>query len=140
MILTEKCCYHKNHEFSYLTEAGTYPQLPTQPNSFLIIFKLIQQSNNYNMVILSCLAKKNQNLNLRKKSSVYYWKLHFQGRNACKLPFLVINWTFFPRIQILIFLRETTQNDHDRLLYKFENDQKHFGCVESCGYTPASFK
>ena len=25
MILTEKCCYHKNHEFSYLTEAGAYP-------------------------------------------------------------------------------------------------------------------
>ena len=52
-----------------LTEAGAYPQLPTQPNFFLIIFKLIQQSI---MVILSCLAKKNQNLNSRKKSSVYY--------------------------------------------------------------------
>ena len=32
------------------------------------------------------------------------------------------NFTLF-RIQILIFLRETTQNDHNRLLYKFENDQ-----------------
>ena len=94
---------------------------PKTTKIFLIIFKLIQQSI---MVILSCLAKKNQNLNLRKKSSVYYWKLRFQGRNACKLPFLVINWTFFPRIQILIFLCETTQNDHNRLLYKFENDQK----------------
>ena len=31
---------------------------------------------------------------------------------------------FFPRIQILIFLREATQNDHNILLYKFENDQK----------------
>ena len=60
---------------------------------FLIIFKLIQQAI---MVILSCLAKKNQNLNSWKKSSVYYWKLRFQGRNTCKLPFLVINWTFFP--------------------------------------------
>ena len=38
-------------------------------NFFLIIFKLIQQSN---MVILSCLAKKNENLNSKKKSSVYY--------------------------------------------------------------------
>ena len=28
------------------------------------------------------------------------------------------------RIQILIFLRETTQNDHNSLLYKFENDQE----------------
>ena len=46
------------------------------------------------MVILSCLAKKNQNLNSRKKSSVYYWKLCFQVRNAHKPPFSVINWTF----------------------------------------------
>ena len=106
-----------------LTEAGAYPQLPTQPK-IMFGFKLIQRSN---MVILSCLAKKNQNLNLRKKSSVYYWKLHFQGRNAHKPPFSVINWTFFPQIQILIFLREATQNDHIRLLYKFETE--HFFLV-----------
>ena len=101
-------------------------RISTTPNTtkfFLIIFKLIQQSI---MVILSCLTKKNQNLNSWKKSSVYYWKLRFQGRNACKLPFLVINWTFFPRIQILIFLCQTTQNDHNRLLYKLENCQKKF--------------
>ena len=45
-------------------------RISTTPNTtkyFLIHFKLIQQSN---MVILSCLTKKNQNLNLRKKSSV----------------------------------------------------------------------
>ena len=48
----------------YLTEAGAYPQLPTQPKKKMFGFKLIQQSN---MVILSCLAKKNQNLNARKK-------------------------------------------------------------------------
>ena len=115
-------------------------RISTAPNTtkfFLILFKLIQQSN---MVILSCLAKKNQNLNARKKSSVYYWKLRFQARNPHKPPFSVINWTFFPRIQILIFLREATQNDHIRLLYKFENDQKNFGCVGSCGYAPASVK
>ena len=45
---------------------------------------------------------------------------------------------FFPQIQILIFLRRTIQNDHNRLLYKFENDQKKIGCVGSCGYAPAS--
>ena len=113
-------------------------RISTTPNTtkiFLIIFKLIQESI---MVILSCLARKNQNLNSRKKTSVYYWELHFQGRNACKLPFLVINWFFFPRIQILSFLRETTQNAHNSLLYKFENDQKNFGCLGSCGYAPAS--
>ena len=92
------------------------------------------------MVILSCLAKKNQNLNARKKSSVYYWKLHFQGRNAHKPPFSVIKWTFFPRSQILIFLPKSIQNNHIRLLYKFENDQTNFGCVGSCGYAPASVK
>ena len=101
-------------------------RISTTPNTtkfFLIIFKLIQQSI---MVILSCLARKNQNLNSRKKTSVYYWELHFQGRNACKLPFLVINWTFFPWIQILSFLCKTTQNAHNSLLYKFENYQKKF--------------
>ena len=41
---------------------------------------------------------------------------------------------FFPLIQILIFLCEATQNDHIRLLYKFERDKKNFGCVGSCGY------
>ena len=48
------------------------------------------------------------------------------GVSALKTQLSVINWTwtFFPRIQILIFLRETTQNDHNRLQYKFENDRK----------------
>ena len=41
-----------------------------------------------------------------------------------KITNSVINWTFFPLIQILIFLREATQNDHIRLLYKFEKDKK----------------
>ena len=76
----------------HLTEAGTYPQLPTQP-FFLITFKPIQQSN---MVILSCPAKKNQNLNLRIKSSVYYWKGGFVGVSGLKTQLSVINWTFFP--------------------------------------------
>ena len=53
---------------------------PNTTNFFLIIFKLMQQSD---MVILSCPAK----------------------------------WTFFPRIHILIFLREATQNYQIRLLY-----------------------
>ena len=100
-------------------------RISTTPNTtknILIIFKLIQQSN---MVILSCLAKKNQNLNLRKKSSVYYWKGRFVGVSGLKTQLSVINWTFFPRIQILIFLREATQNDHIRLLYKFEKDKKN---------------
>ena len=42
----------------------------------------------------------------------------------------------------MIFLCETTQNDNNRLLYKFENDQNNFGCVGwvGCGYEPASVK
>ena len=43
---------------------------PNTTKKICALFKLIQRSN---MVTLSCLAKKNQNLNLRKKSSVYYW-------------------------------------------------------------------
>ena len=62
------------------------------------------------------------------------------GVSALKTQLSVIRWTFFPQIQILIFLCQTTQNDHNRLLYKFENDQKKFGCVGSCGYAPASVK
>ena len=41
---------------------------------------------------------------------------------------------FFSRVQV------RTQSDHIRLLYKFESEQKNFGCVESCGYAPASVK
>ena len=117
-----------------LAESGAYPKLLTQPKNFFIPFKLIQQSN---MVILSCLAKKNQNLNARKKSSVYSWKGRFMGVSALKTQLSVINWTFFPRIQILIFLRETSHNDNKRLLYKFKNGQTFSGCVGSCGYAPA---
>ena len=60
------------------------------------------------------------------------------GISGWKTQLSVINWTFFPLIKILIFLHEATQNDHIRLLYKFENDQKKIGTVGSCGYAPAS--
>ena len=40
----------------------------------------------------------------------------------------------------MIFLSEATQNDHIRLLYTFENNQKKFGGVGSCEYAPASIK
>ena len=62
-------------------------RISTTPNTtkfFLIIFKLIQQPI---MVILSCFAKKNQNLNSRKKSSVSYWKGRFAGVSALKCNF-----------------------------------------------------
>ena len=45
---------------------------------------------------------------------------------------------FFPQVQISIFLREATLNDHNRLLHKFEIEQKNFDCVRSCGYALAS--
>ena len=70
-------------------------RISTTPNTtknILIIFKLIQQSN---MVILSCISKKNQNLNSRKKSSVHYWKGRFVGVSVLKTQLSVINWTFF---------------------------------------------
>ena len=36
----------------------------------------------------------------------------------------------FPQVQISIFLREATQNDHIRLLYKFEKIKKNWLCWE----------
>ena len=57
------------------------------------------------MVTLSCIVKKNHNLNLRKKVQ------------------------FSTRVEILIFLLEATQGDHIRLLYEFEICTKNFGCV-----------
>jgi hypothetical protein len=92
-------------------------KIPNTTKFFLIIFKLIQQSIR---VILSCLAKKNRTLNSREKSSVYYWKGSFVDLSGLKTQLSVINWTFFSRISISIIL----WNDHIRLLYKFENDQK----------------
>ena len=90
----------KNHAIWIFNRTWRISTTPNTTKFFLIIFKLIQQSI---MVILSCLAKKNQNLNSRKKSSVYYWNLRFQGSNACKLPFLVINWTFFLKFKFWFF-------------------------------------
>ena len=74
------------------------------------------------LVTLSCLTKKNQNLNTRKKSSVYYWKLSFQATNFRKSPFS-------------IFLPEAIQSDHIRLLYQFNSAQNFLvvlGVVDMC--------
>ena len=65
---------------------------------------------------------------LRRKIKIY-WKLRFQGRNAHEPHFSGINWTFFPRIQILIFLREATQYDYIRSLYEFGRDKKFLGVL-----------
>ena len=62
------------------------------------------------------------------------------GVSGLKTQLSVINELFFPQIQIWILFRETTQNDHNSLQYKFENYQKKFGCDGSCGYAPASVK
>ena len=59
-------------------------------------------------------------------------------RFCLKAQLSVINWTFFSSDSNFDFSSETTQNDHNRLLYKFENDHKNFGCVGSCGYVSAS--
>ena len=84
--------------------------------------------------------KKNQSLNARIKSSVYSLKSEVCGRIDLENATFSNKLNFFPRIQILIFFREATQNDHIRLLHKFENDQKKFVCVGICGYAPASVK
>ena len=65
---------------------------PNTPKFFFIRSKLILGSN---IVILNCLVKKNQSLNARKKSSVYYWKGRFVGISGLKTHLSLINWTFF---------------------------------------------
>ena len=67
------------------------------------------------MVPLSWFIKKNENLNLGKKSSfciengTFYLKL-----SVIKLKSSIFStkWTFFPQIQISIFLHKSTQWDH----------------------------
>ena len=49
------------------------------------------------------------------------------GVSGLKTQLSLINWTFFPRIQILIFHREATQDDHIRSLYEFGTDKKNLG-------------
>ena len=67
-------------------------------------------------------------------------KVAFSRQKPLQTSLFSNKLNFFHQIQILIFLGKTTQSDHNRLLYKFENDQKHFGCVGSFGYPPASAK
>ena len=119
-----------------LTDRGTYPQLPTQPK------KIVRVQTN------TVVFYGHPELSGEEKSKFEFEEKKFSlllKREVCR-RFCLENATFsnklnfFPQIQILIFLCETTQNDHNRLLYKFENDQKKFGCVGSCGYAPASIK
>ena len=120
-----------------LTESGTYLQLPTQPNFFLSV------PNSYRDLIWSSWVASRRKIKILmrgKKSSVYYWKGRFVGVSGLKTQLSLINWTFFPHIQILIFHREATQDDHIRSLYKFGTEIKNFGCVESCAYAPDSVK
>ena len=90
------------------------------------------------MVILSCLAKKNQNVIARKKSSVYSCLSKVRGCFWLENATFSNRLIFFSSDSNFDFSSETTQNDHNRLLYKFKNDQKMFGCVGSCGYAAAS--
>ena len=75
-----------------------------------------------------------------KKGSVYYWKGRFVGVSGLKTQLSLINWTFFPHIQILIFHCKATQDDHIRSLYEFGTDKENLGCVGSCEYAPDSVK
>ena len=88
--------------------------ISTTPNTtkfFLTIFKLIQQSN---MVILSCLAKKNRNLNLRKKRFSLLLKVAFSILNFW-VENWIVNWwrrvyVFCPNFYQLIDLYKNLNN------------------------------
>ena len=120
----------------YLTEAGAYPQLPTQPIFFWSF------SNLYSNLLWSFWVVSQRKIKIwiwGKKFSLLL-KVAFSRQKRLQTSRFSNKLNFFPRILILIFLCETTQNDHYRMLYKFENDQKKFGCVGGCGYAPASVK
>ena len=115
----------------FLRESGAYPQLPTDPKNFLSV------PNSYRDLIWSSWVA------LRRKIKIWMRgkKVQFISESCAfkpETPFSVINWIFFPHIQILIFLREATQDNYIRSLYEFGTDKKKFGCVGSCGYAPAS--
>ena len=94
--------------FCFCFEINRSWRISTTPNTTKIFLSL---SNLYSNLIWSFWVA------LRRK-------IRFVGMSALKTQLSVINWTFFPRIQILIFFfREATQNDHIRLLYKFERDK-----------------
>ena len=118
----------------YLTEAGAYPQLPIQP-FFLDHFQ-----------IYTAIYYGHSKLSHEEKSKFECKEKKFSlllKREVCR-RFCLENATFsnklnfFPQVQISIFLREATLNDHNRLLHKFEIEQKNFDCVRSCGYALAS--
>ena len=77
------------------------------------------------MVPLSWFMKKNWNLNLGKKSSFCIENGTFCLKlSVIKLKSSIFStkWTFFPQIQISIFLHKSTQWDHRRLLHKFQEE------------------
>ena len=87
---------HNSREGCNFNIISTTPK----PNFFLIIFKLIQQSN---MVISSCLAKKNRHLNSSKKKSVYYRQKYPQTSlfsNKVNFFFLMFKFQFFFATQL----------------------------------------
>ena len=77
-LIKKLCCYLKVcYTIIFFNRSWHKSTTPNTTKFFLIIFKLIQQSN---MVILSCPAKKNQNLNLRKKKFSLLLKREVCGR------------------------------------------------------------
>ena len=98
--------------------------ISTTPNTtkrFCKVFKLMQQSN---MVTLSCLAKKNQNLSPRKKKFSLVPKMEVCGLKTQQISIFSTKLNFFPRVQTLIVLHQATQGDHIRLLYQFKQCTK----------------
>ena len=111
-----------------LAEAGAYPQLPTQLFSNLIYYGHSELSR-----------EEKSKFEIEEKKFSLLLKREVCRRSCLENATFNNKLNFFPQIQILIFHRKTTQNDHNRLLYKFENDPKKC-CVGSCGYAPASVK
>ena len=75
---------------------------------------------------------------------VFYGHPELSGEEKSKFEFEEKKFSLLLKREVCrrFFLENATFSNklNFRLLYKFENDQKNFGCVGSCGYAPASVK
>ena len=107
--------FKSNEHFNMYLSINRRWHLSTTPNTTkkcCTLFKLIQPSD---MVALR--AEKPREEKSKFESSVYCWKWKLPKVCGMKTQLSVINWTVFPQVQILIFLREGTQGDHIRWMY-----------------------
>ena len=104
---------------------------PHTTKKFCTLFKLIQPSN---MVTLSCLAKKNQNLNPRKKKFSLLQKVELSCHKIWEISIFSNKLNFFLSGSNLFFARQlrVTILDHCISLNSVHNFLVVLGVVDMC--------